>query len=174
MGFVSTGVEYGLHCLLYLVESDGGGVHCASARDLAEMQGVSVEYVAKLFTKLSRAGLVVASEGVRGGFSLARAPEEITVNDVVVAIDGDKALFDCREVRRGCAVFDDRAPAWALRGPCGIQAVMASAERVMRHELGRHTVADLVKSASAKWPSGHGAKVVEWFTTRSAARATRT
>jgi Rrf2 family protein len=173
MSFISTGAEYGLHCLLYLIESRGGGVRCASARDLAEMQGISVDYVAKLFTKLARAGLVTANEGVRGGFSLALPAEKITINDVVVAIDGDKALFDCREVRRGCAVFDNATPAWAHRGPCAIHSVMLTAERVMRNELGRHTLAELADRAHAKTPPEHGAKVVEWFATRSAGRGTR-
>jgi Rrf2 family protein len=173
MSFVSTGVEYGLHCLLYLVESHGGGVRSASARDLAEMQGVSVDYVAKLFTKLSHAGLVTASEGVRGGFSLARPAETITVNDVVVAIDGDKPMFDCREVRRRCALFEDEAPAWAHRGPCAIHSVMVVAEQAMRDELGRHTLADLVDRAHVKSPAKHGAKVVEWFAARSATRGAR-
>jgi Rrf2 family protein len=92
MSYISTGVEYGLHCLLYLADPEG--VREASVRDLAEMQGVSVDYAAKLFTRLAKAGLVSATEGIRGGFTLARAPNAITVHDVVEAIDGEKALFD--------------------------------------------------------------------------------
>ena len=46
-----------------------------NVRDLAELQGVSVEYLAKLFTSLQKAGLVVAAEGARGGHRLARKTE---------------------------------------------------------------------------------------------------
>jgi Rrf2 family protein len=91
MSHISTAVEYGLHCLLYLSEP-AAGVHEASSKDLAELQGVPVEYLAKLFTKLSKAGIVVATEGVRGGFKLARPAAQISVLDVVRAIDGNKAV----------------------------------------------------------------------------------
>ncbi len=109
MSHISTGVEYGLHCLLFLA-GPPAGVTEATVRDLAEMRGVSVEYLAKLFTKLQRAGLVVATEGARGGFALARSAERISVLDVVSAIDGKKSLFDCRNIRTGCAVFGSKAP----------------------------------------------------------------
>ena len=85
MSHISTGVEYTLHCMLYLA-GPPAGVTAASVRDLADIQGVSVEYPAKLFTKLQRAGLVAATEGVRGGFALGRPAERISVLDVVVAI----------------------------------------------------------------------------------------
>src|SRR5262245_37477500 len=89
MTHITTGVEYGLHCLLHLADPLDPG-RTASARDLADLQGVPVEYVAKLFTKLQKAGLVAASEGARGGFRLARAPRSISALDVIDAIDGKK------------------------------------------------------------------------------------
>src|SRR5215470_18773943 len=98
MAHITTGVEYGLHCLLYLVYPPDQD-RTASVRDLAELQGVPAEYVAKLFTKLQKAGLVVATEGARGGFRLARPAKSISVLDVIVAIDGDKPLFECRDIR---------------------------------------------------------------------------
>lgn len=167
--FISTGVEYGLHCLLFLAGTSAG-VREASVRDLAEMQGVPVDYAAKLFTRLAKAGLVASTEGVRGGFALARPAHQISVHDVVAAIDGDKSLFDCREVRAQCALFDDPAPAWATRGTCSIHAVMQAAERAMREELKQHTLADLASRVNAKAPASHGRHVVEWFSDRSSNR----
>jgi Rrf2 family protein len=169
MSFISTGVEYGLHCLMYLADSSGG-VREASVRDLAELQGVSGEYLAKLFTKLAKAGIVTATEGVRGGFALARGADRITVLEVVNAIDGDKALFDCREIRSRCAVFGESAPTWATRGVCSIHAVMQTAEKSMREELEKHTLADLVQRTMAKAPASFGKHVVNWLDDRAAAR----
>lgn len=169
MSFVSTGVEYGLHCLLYLAEASTG-VREASVRDLADMQGVSVDYAAKLFTRLAKAGIVQSTEGVRGGFSLARPASKITVQDVVEAIDGDKRLFDCREVRGQCALFSDPPPAWATRGMCSIHAVMRDAELAMRAELEKHSLADLATRAHAKAPSSYGHEVIHWFNDRVAQR----
>lgn len=71
MSLYSAGVEYGIHCLLFLV-GNGGDTREASERDLAELQGVPVDYLAKIFTKLAKSKLVVATEGVHGGFNLAR------------------------------------------------------------------------------------------------------
>ncbi|MGO4330613.1 Rrf2 family transcriptional regulator [Cupriavidus sp. 2TAF22] len=170
MSFISTGVEYGLHCMLFLADTPAG-VKEASVRDLAELQGVPVEYLAKLFTKLAKAELVVATEGIRGGFALARPASRITVQDVVEAIDGDKPLFDCREIRSRCALFDpDAPPAWATRGVCSIHAVMQSAEKTMRQELARHTLADLADKTLAKASAGFGPHVVQWLTDRSVNR----
>jgi len=169
MSFISTGVEYGLHCMLFLTQSHSP-VADASVRDLAELQGVPTEFLAKLFTKLARAELVVATEGVKGGFRLARPAHRISVLDVVVAIDGDKPLFDCREIRSRCAVFDDEAPPWATRGVCTINAVMQLAEKAMRTELQRHTLDDLAGRIVDKAPAGYGGQIVEWFTERAAGR----
>ena len=113
MAHISAGLEYGLHCLLFLVDPRRD-VPPASARDLAELQGVSVEYVAKLFTKLQKADLVVATEGVGGGFRLAREAGSISVLDVVTAIDGEEAAVrlprdprPVRAVRRQAARMGD-------------------------------------------------------------------
>ena len=93
MALYSAGVEYGIHCLIYLADEKGNGRE-ASVRALAELQGVPPELLAKVFTRLAKAGLVAATEGVRGGFRLARPADEITVLDIVRAIDGDKQIFD--------------------------------------------------------------------------------
>jgi Rrf2 family protein len=169
MSHISTGVEYGLHCLLYLSHSEAS-VEEASVRDLAELQGIPAEFLAKLFTKLAKAELVVATEGIKGGFRLARPAHRITVHDVVVAIDGDKPLFDCREIRSRCAVFGDDTPAWATRGVCSIHAIMQAAEKAMRAELKQHTLADLVERTDAKAPAAFGEQVVHWLSDRAANR----
>lgn len=112
MAYIGTGVEYALHCLLWLVAPLE---QRPSSRDLAEIQGVPPAFVAKIFPKLEKAGIVEASGGIRGGYRLARAPEDISVLDVVDAVEGRKALFDCQEVRGRCALFDNKPPKWANR-----------------------------------------------------------
>jgi Rrf2 family protein len=163
---ITTGVEYGLHCLLYLVDPLDPG-RTASARDLADLQGVPVEYVAKLFTKLQKAGLVVASEGARGGFRLAREARSISVLDVVVAIDGKKPLFECREVRGRCAVFGRKPPAWATRGVCSIHAIMLEADARLRETLASCTLADLAARVTAKAPRYFGQEIATWLAKRA-------
>lgn len=169
MSHISTGVEYALHCLLFLCPQREDAPE-ASAKDLAELQGVSPEYVAKLFTKLTRAGLVRATEGVRGGFALAHKPEKISVLDVIDAIDNEKPLFECREIRASCAVFGETPPAWATRGTCSIHAVMLEAEQAMRATLRQHTLADLAQRVRQKATASYEPAVIQWLDQRSAGR----
>ncbi|ALP65129.1 RrF2 family transcriptional regulator [Paraburkholderia caribensis] len=170
MSHISAGVEYGLHCLLFLTEAAPGGVPEASVRDLAELQGVPADYVAKLFTKLHKAGLVIATEGAKGGFALARPANQISVLDVVTAIDGDKSLFECREVRTRCAVFGETAPNWATSGVCSIHAVMQNAEKRMREALASQSLEDLAVRTTAKAPRSYGPQVVKWLDGRTTSR----
>lgn len=169
MPFISAGVEYGLHCLLFLTIPAGGAAE-PSVRDLADLQGVPSEYLAKLFTKLSKAGLVVATEGARGGFALARSADAISFLDVVEAIDGAKQLFECREIRDRCAVFDSEAPAWATTGVCSIHAIMRAAEKRMRDELASHSLGQLAAQVAAKAPAGFGNQIATWLEDRASCR----
>jgi Rrf2 family protein len=170
MSFISNGVEYALHCLLYLVAAEGDRAE-ANVRDLAVLQGVSVEYLAKIFTRLSRAGLVIAAEGARGGFALARTADEISFLDVVNAIDGPKQLFECREIRSRCAVFGSEAPAWATSGRCSIHTVMMTAEDRMRKELAAHSLAELAGQVAKKAPPGFVLQIESWLDRRKSNRS---
>lgn len=169
MSHISSGVEYALHCLLYLTKPLPG-VTEANVRDLAELQGVPAEFLAKVFTKLHKSGLVVATEGAKGGFTLARPADEITVNDVVVAIDGQKALFECKEIRARCAVFEGNAPEWATSGVCSIHAVMLDAQEQMQKALANYTLADIAAEVAPKVKDDYAIQIIKWFEQRPSAR----
>ncbi|NBA98016.1 Rrf2 family transcriptional regulator [Pseudomonas sp. R5(2019)] len=162
MSLYSAGVEYGIHCLLFLVDELGESRE-ASVRDLAELQGVPQEYLAKVFTKLAKARLVAATEGVRGGFKLARPSDEITVLDIVTAIDGRKSIFDCREIRGRCALFDGSPPSWALEGTCAIHATMMTAQKRMEDALAQQTILDLARRVGRKAPATFTTQVSGWI-----------
>jgi len=162
---ISTGVEYGLHCLLYLVDLPKGLGH-PTVRDLAELQGVPVAFLAKIFTKLGKAGLVTATEGAGGGCRLARPGEHITVLDVVRAIDGRKALFNCQDIRARCAVFDGCPPPWATQGACPINSIMYEAHKRLEDHLAMYSLADLASRIIASAPAEHHVSVRSWLDNR--------
>lgn len=162
MAFYSAGVEYGIHSLVCMVDSKGDGIEM-SVREIAELQGVPYEYLAKIFTKLSKAGLVQSTEGKGGGFMLARLPEQITVLDIVNAIDGEKNIFDCKEIRKRMAVFEQSPPEWACEGICGIRAVMNTAQQRMEEALAQHTILDLARRVFRKAPDEFVVEVQEWI-----------
>ncbi|MDR7375429.1 Rrf2 family protein [Rhodoferax ferrireducens] len=156
-----------MHCLLLLARPDAKP---ASSRDLAELQGISTTFLAKIFPKLERAGLVKATAGIRGGYQLARLPEQISVLDVVDAIEGAKPLFDCQQIRGKCTIFEGNPPPWMTRGICGIHAVMLKAEKAMRDELARTSIRDLVDGVANKAPPDFGVKLDSWFSNRIGVR----
>lgn len=169
MAFYSSGVEYGLHSLLCMVDSKGDDREM-NVREMAELQGVPFDYLAKIFTRLSRAGLVVSTEGKGGGFRLARAPELITALDVAQAIDGSKTVFECKEIRQRLAVFEETPPAWACESPCSIRAVMDSAQQRMEEELARHTILDLARRTFRKAPDTFAIEIQDWISERRSSR----
>ena len=106
---------------------------------------------------------MAATEGVRGGFRLARPANEISVLDVVRAIDGDKSIFECREVRERCAIFEGNPPSWATRNTCSIHAVMRTAQKRMEEALAQQTILDLVRRVGRIAPPEFGEEVLRWM-----------
>ena len=168
MSLYGAGVEYGLHCLLYLVDPPEGVR--PSSRDLAEFQGVSPAYIAKLFTQLEKAGLFLASEGVSGGYCLARPASAITVLDVADALEGGKPLFRCREIRDRCVLIDPNKTKPSKRSVCAIHAVMLEGERRMRAALAETSLADIADKVTAKQSERVVAARQQWFENRVQSR----
>jgi len=160
-------VEYALHCLLWLAPSRETP---ASSRDLAELTGVSQALVAKLLPKLEKAGVLAAQGGIAGGYRLAKPPDEITVLDIVEAVDGGKHLFDCKEVRLKCPLFGADPPTWAGSGLCSIHAVMLRAEKGMRREMAGTTLLDIANAVEVKAAATFGDEVGRWLDDRVAQR----
>ncbi|EBF2149940.1 Rrf2 family transcriptional regulator [Salmonella enterica] len=165
MAFYSSGVEYGIHSLMCMVDSKGDAREM-SVREIADLQSVPYDYLAKIFTRLSKAGLVRSIEGKGGGFQLAKPAEHITVLDVVNAIDGDKRIFECREIRQRLAVFDAQPPAWACEGICGVHSVMDIAQQRMEEALAQHTILDLARKMYRKAPDTFVVEVQAWIDAR--------
>ncbi|MBB6545417.1 Rrf2 family protein [Nonomuraea rubra] len=139
------GVEWGLHCCVTLGWlKDEGPV---SIRRLAAWFDLPQEYLKKRLQALTRAGILASTPGARGGFSLAKPPEHITMMDVVTALEGPAEAFRCVEIRqRGAG-----AEGGQFRRPCGISTAMRRAELAWRRELAGQTIADLMAGAA---PSG--------------------
>src|ERR1700712_2495538 len=159
MAHLTASVEYAIHGLMWLVGSE----RPLSARDIAELQGTSASFLAKIFPKLEKAGIVAASEGVRGGYVLARSPADISYLDVIDAVEGHKPLFECQEIRGRCAVFEGAAPDWVMRGTCGIHGAMLRAEKAMRDSLAQVNLAQSAEGFARKAPASHFAQVGEWI-----------
>ncbi|MBN3865873.1 RrF2 family transcriptional regulator [Gluconobacter kondonii] len=136
------------------------------------LQDIPAAFIAKQLPKLEKAGILAASEGLRGGYRLARPPTQISVLDVVDAAEGRKSLFNCQEIRGRCVLFDDTPPQWATKGVCSIHAAMLLAEQIMREELAQTSLADLASSVRGKAPSAFLGAAQGWLENRSQTRRT--
>ncbi len=158
----SIGVEYALHCLTYLVDLPGEA-HIG-IKELATYQGVSETYLSKTFTKLAKAGIVRSLPGLRGGYQLARDPQDISFWDVVEAIEGPSSLFRCTEVRQHCILLKGKEiPGDILGAPCTIRVVMQDAEEQMKTYLKGKTLAWLQGVLKEKIPLERQEAMSRWF-----------
>jgi Rrf2 family protein len=97
--------DYAVRAVLYLAKI--GPETRAATSQIAQEQQIPPSFLAKIVSQLSVAGLLQTSRGARGGVSLARSPEQISLLEVVEAIDGPILLNDCVAANGVCAFGDD-------------------------------------------------------------------
>lgn len=156
---MSDGVEWAIHCASVLAALPAG--ETLPAARLAEYHEVPPAYLAKHLQALAAADVVTSVAGPRGGYRLARPATEITLLDIVLAVDGDETAFRCTEIRqRGPAVSADPS---AYRRACHIARAMWQAEDAWRDSLRRTTVADLFMEVVTTVPQDVLVKGAEWI-----------
>jgi Rrf2 family protein len=150
---LSDGVEQAIHCVGVLCGLPEDSVLSAAA--LAEFHGVSVSYLLKHMQALSGAGIVSTVPGPKGGYRLAKKPEEITLLAIVLAVEGPAPAFRCAEIRqRG----PNPLPGRYFTKPCGINAAMLKAEKAYRAELAKVTMAEILTDLAASDDGGIAAR----------------
>jgi Rrf2 family protein len=155
---LSDGVEWGVHvCVLLAALPDEAALPAAK---LAEYHGVPAPYLAKHLQALAGAGVLRTIKGARGGYRLARPPAEITVLEVVEAIDGDESAFRCSEIRRRGPLA---MPAREYTKVCGVHHAFTRADEAWRAELAQTTIADLFVGLLADVPRTALEKGARWL-----------
>lgn len=99
--------DYAVRAVLYLAQL--GPERRAATSQIAQEQQIPPSFLAKIVSQLSVAGLLQTSRGARGGVSLARTPEQISLLEVVEAIDGPILLNECVS-GNGVCNFGDSCP----------------------------------------------------------------
>ncbi|MCK4573822.1 MAG: Rrf2 family transcriptional regulator [candidate division Zixibacteria bacterium] len=125
--------EYGILGVLYLAEKEQRVITPLS--EISEAKVIPEKFLAKIFQSLSRSGIVRSHRGVRGGFTLAKAPEEITIKEVLEAIQGPYHLLKC--VKQSELCDPDKF--------CALRELLIIAERKLVAVFEGHSLADLVK-----------------------------
>ena len=113
--------DYAVRAVLYLAQL--GSERRAATSQIAQEQQIPPSFLAKIVSQLSVAGLLQTSRGARGGVSLARDPDDISLLEVVEAIDGPILLNECVAGNGACTFGDDcpMRPIW-----CDAQAELVA------------------------------------------------
>lgn len=140
---VSTRGDYASRALLSLaLHLDAGGP--TSVRDIAERTGLPQPYLEQILLALKGAGLVRSKRGVGGGYVLAREPAQITLAQIVSAVDGPITVGDFGEPHQDGACDHE--------GQCVLLNIWGVLGEHMRRHLEGFTLADIARMARAELP----------------------
>ena len=145
---MSTRGDYASRALLSLAlhASEDGVPTPTSVRDIAERTGLPQPYLEQILLALKGAGLVRSKRGVGGGYVLARDPDDITLGQIVSAVDGPIVAGDFGEPHQNGACDHE--------GQCVLLAIWSVVGAHMRQHLDGYTLADVAGQArgEAPWP----------------------
>ncbi len=128
--------EYAIEGLIALATKPFGTVMLL--RDVAKSRGIPVSFLAKIFQKLTRGGILVSSRGAVRGYALARRPKDLKLKEVFLAIEGSD-LFE------RCIFWSERC---AEANPCALHFKWKKVrQRVIGELMEQTTLADLASSS---------------------------
>ena len=126
--------DYAVRAVYYLTQL--GPDNKAATSQIADEQHIPPSFLAKIISQLSVAGLLHTSRGARGGVSLARDPQEISLLDVVEAIDGPILLNECVADSGACTFSSD----------CPMQPIWCEAQKDLVGRLKNTNFSDIAAS----------------------------
>jgi len=131
---LSKRADYALIAMKHLaVRGDRGSQGSACAREIAEQYDIPIELMAKVLQRLVRRDLLESHQGTRGGYQLARPAEQISVADVIQAIDGPVTVTACSTDDRSCEQF----------ARCNVRDPLQRVRERILTALGECTIAEL-------------------------------
>jgi len=135
---LSKKADYALIAMKHLAQQSGAA-QSTSAREIAEQYDIPIELMAKVLQRLVRTGLLVSTQGTRGGYMLSRQAISITVADVIQAIDGPLTVTACSTDNNDCEQYSKcsiRDPLWQIR-----ERIVAALGTVTLSEMAADNVA---------------------------------
>ena len=131
--------EYGLRCLLQVARRAPADGECVSSiRDVADAEGLSADYAAKLLRVLRQAGFVTSARGATGGYRLARDARSIPLGEILRALDAP--LYDASF----CEGYAGLQPKCVHKTSCAVRVLWRTLEQALTQALAGLTLADLL------------------------------
>ncbi len=128
--------DYAVRAVVYLAQLEPGVR--ASTSHIATEQNIPITFLAKIISQLSAAGVVRTTRGSRGGVTLAKPMDEISLLEVVEAIDGPVALNECTTDPSRCVMGET----------CSVREVWCDARNELVGKLAETRFSQLVKVAA--------------------------
>jgi Rrf2 family protein len=129
--FITREADYAVRCVLFLSQEAGGIV---SANEIAESMTIPKSFLAKILQRLTRGGIVRSTQGIAGGFELAKEPAKVNILEVIEAIQGPTALNICAVDERNCD----------LSNACPVHPVWVELREDIERRLRKENFAKLV------------------------------
>jgi Rrf2 family protein len=132
--------ECGILCAVYLAERYGQG--SVGALEISESQSLDIQYTQQILQRLRKGGVIDSERGPRGGYRLARLPEQITLKDILYATEGDtfQIICDYAPIHPDA---EDGAHC-ATKESCGLHGVWQDLRSAIDKLLEQKTLKDLV------------------------------
>jgi len=140
----TTKTEYGLQCLLYMAKN--GGIQPITIKELAGAEHYSPSYVEKIFQNLRSSNIVTAQHGNQGGYALAKSPEEISLKEIIEALEGGTFDVFCEPETREHIVCTHYCE-------CGVTPIWLEAKRRLDEYFESITLASMMNPKAAIAPS---------------------
>lgn len=135
---LSTKSRYGVRALFDLAYN--AGALPAQVQDISRRQDISPRYLEQIFQSLKKAGILTSKRGPKGGYCLARKPEEISIKDILTATEGENLFVDCIVTNDG---RKKRKSDCAMNGCCVTQSVWTDANTLITDYFSTITLKDL-------------------------------
>lgn len=138
---LSTKSRYGLRALFDMAYNAGNLP--IQVKEISRRQNISPRYLEQIFQSFKKADILKSKKGPQGGYFLAKRPEEITVQDIVQAAEGDTLLVNCT------CKEEDGTPACDFNGQCVTQTVWHEATALLNDYFSSLTLKTLCERGQA-------------------------
>jgi Rrf2 family cysteine metabolism transcriptional repressor len=135
---LSTRTRYGMRAVIELTQHEGK--RPLQLKVIAERQGISVKYLEQLMSLLRSGGFVRSIRGSKGGYVLARPPEQIRLSEIFRCLEGAVSTAECTEDTDYCERAAD----------CVAREIWLRVEEAIRGVLGSMTLADVVQRTKVR------------------------
>jgi len=134
---VSKKSQYGLRAMVYLASVFGKKNNIRSLKEISQKENISFDYLEKIISQLEKKGLVRSKRGIRGGYSLKRSPQKISVGEIINTLESTMFPVKClaKEKRYNCP----------RKKTCKTVNVWKKVQEVLNSTLNSITLADLLK-----------------------------